>query len=334
MAPLPFNLDLVQFFIDHRTGFLTSLFLLAATFGSASVYILFAILIYVAWDKQLAIRLSVLILFTMAFNDLLKLAIKNPRPFIREGTWQNKWAVSPQSVATLAAEYSTPSGHAMGSSAFYSCLYGLVHKRIVRAFAVVTIFLIGLSRPYLGVHHVEDVLIGWAIGITIALVSIRYAEAISSTWNRLSYPRQIATAAAASLALWLLAALLNGRHIQGQPRDVLSYAGFITGIAIARPLELRIVNFDPQSSSPLIKTLRGLLSVGMVLASLLLLGRVCGIVADHSSFLGSLADYLRFIAAGFITVFLAPLVFTKIGWAERAALEQNQTYTTLFPHWT
>ena len=325
MASLPFNLALVQFFADHRTAFLTNFFLAAASFGSAGVYILFAILIYVAWNKQLAIRLSILILLTMALNDLLKLAIRNPRPFIREGTWQQKWAVSPQSAKALAAEYSTPSGHAMGSSAFYSYLYACIHNRAARTFAVAAILLIGISRPYLGVHFVEDVLIGWAIGVTMALVSIRYSEAITSAWSQLSYTQQIVTTVAGSLALWLLAVLLNGRQIAGPPRDVLYYGGFLTGIIIARPLEMSKVNFDPRSSSPLTKTLRCLLSVGMVISTLLILGKAFGVVVDRSSILWNLAEYLRFTAAGFVTVFLAPLLFTRIGWAERATVSAGST---------
>ena len=323
MAPLPFNLGFVQFLADHRTVFLTKLFLAVTYFGGAGGYILIAIFIYVAWNKQLAIRLSVLVLLTMALNDILKIAIKNPRPFIRQGSWLRKWAVSPKSAAALAAEYSTPSGHAMASSAFYSYLYAFVHDRAVRIGAVTAIILIGVSRPYLGVHYAEDVLIGWAIGVPIALISVRYSEAIATRWSRLSYTQQAFATVAGSLALWLLAVLLNGRQIAGQPRDVLYYAGFLTGIVLARPLEMSKVNFDPRSSSVLAKVLRYLLSIGMVIFTLLILGEAFGMVADRNSMLWNLVEYLRFTAAGFVTVFVAPLLFTRIGWAKRAMAGAN-----------
>jgi len=323
VAPLPFNLALVEFLADHRSSLLTSFFLAVTSFGGAGFFLLIAIFIYVAWSKQLAIRLSVLVLLTMALNDILKIAIKNPRPFIREGTWPREWAVSPNQAARLAAEYSTPSGHAMGSSAFYSYLYACIHHRAVRIVAVAAIVLIGISRPYLGVHFAEDVLIGWVFGLAFTLVSIRYGEAIASAWHRLSYPQQIAATVAGCLALWLLAVLLNGRQLSGQPSAVLYYGGFLTGVVLARPLEMRHVNFDPRSANAASKILRYLLSLGMVLCMLFILGKAFGMVADRSSLLWNLAEYLRFTVAGFVAIFVAPLLFTRIGWAKRATSSTN-----------
>ena len=72
-----------QFLADHRNHLLTHFFLTASFFGSANFYVILHHLLYVAWDKRLAIRLSVLVLLTMAFNDLLKLFIKNPAAFHR-----------------------------------------------------------------------------------------------------------------------------------------------------------------------------------------------------------------------------------------------------------
>jgi membrane-associated phospholipid phosphatase len=323
VAPLPFSLDLVQFLADHRTDFLTNFFLAVTSFGTAGVYILITLFIYVGWSKQLAIRLSVLVLFTMAFNDILKLAIKNPRPFVREGTWLKKWAVSPNQAAQLAAEYSTPSGHAMGSSAFYSYLYACIHHRAVRIITATAIVLIGISRPYLGVHFAEDVLIGWAFGLTMALVSVCYGDTIASLWSRFSFTQQIATTVAGSLTLWLLADLLNGRQFSGPSRAVLVYGGFLTGMVLARPLEIGKVNFDPRSGSVFARMLRYLLSVGMVIYTLVFVGAAFEMVVDRSSMVWNLIEFLRFAAAGFVAVFVAPLLFTEIGWAKRAAPRAN-----------
>jgi hypothetical protein len=233
------------------------------------------------------------------------------------------WAVPPKDAASLAAEYSTPSGHAMGSSAFYSYLFACINNRAVRVIAIAAIVLIGFSRPYLGVHYGEDILIGWAFGLTMALASIRYGDAIATTWGRLSSMQHAAAAVAGSLVLWLLAVLLNGGQIAGQPRNVLSYAGFLTGIVIARPLEMSTVDFDPRSSSVLVKTLRYLLSLGLILLTLLILSTIFGMVADRSSMLWSLFEYLRMIAAGFAAIFVAPLLFTRMGWAERVSDAKN-----------
>jgi len=323
MSPLPFNMALMQFLADHRTVFLTRFFHAATFFGDFGGYILVATLIYVAWNKQLAIRLSVLVLLASSLNGVLKLIVKNPRPFIREGTYLSKWAVSPQGAAALATEYSTPSGHAMASSAFYSYLYACAGNRYVRVIAVMAIVLIGVSRPYLGVHYAEDVLIGWAIGLSVALLWIRYAEAICAAWSRLSYTQQIGIAVAASLALWLLTIAVNGWRIDGQPREALVSAGFLTGIVIARPLELRMVNFDPRSSNAAAKTLRYLLSIAMVIGALLFLDMAFGMIPGKFAMLGSMLQYVRFTAAGIVSIFLAPLLFTRIGLAKSMPIGAN-----------
>ncbi len=172
MPESSFHLDLVQFLFENRNGPATALFQLFTLLGEIEGYVLVVCLIYVAYDKKLAFRLSVLALVTMSLNHLLKTLIANPRPFISEGTYAEKWAVSAAKAAELATEYSTPSGHAMAGSCFYSYLYASVKNRSVRIAAIVSILLMGLSRPYLGVHYLEDVFLGWALGISMAVFSM------------------------------------------------------------------------------------------------------------------------------------------------------------------
>jgi membrane-associated phospholipid phosphatase len=315
VAPLPFNLGLVQFLADHRNTFLTKLANIAAFAGGVEGYILLAALIYVVWNKRIAIQLSVVMLAALSINDLLKLLLRNPRPFIAQGTYLQKWAVPAKMARDLAMEFSTPSGHATGAAAFYAYLYGFVRNRAVRVIAVAAILFIGVSRPYLGVHYFEDVFLGWALGLTVAAVGLRYAEAIAVTWNRVSHWLQVAIIAPAGLALWLIAVLLNGHSTTGQPYSYLCYGGFLTGVVIARPLELSKVNFDPRSSTILVKTLRYLLSIGLLILTLFALETIFLLVTDRYSTLWNLLEYVRFIAAGFVTIFLAPWVFTRIGWA-------------------
>jgi membrane-associated phospholipid phosphatase len=324
MAHWTFDMSVMQYLADHRTFLLTKFFLLATFVGEAEGYILVITLIYVMFDKTLAVRLSVLVLLTMCLNHVLKIIIKNPRPFIREGTYLKKWAVSTNNAKELATEYSTPSGHAMGGSSFYSYLYASVENRFVRVVAVVAILLTGLSRPYLGVHYPGDVLIGWVIGLIVALVAIKFADRISDAWNKLSYRRRAAIAVAASLILLLATIAINGWRVDSQPRAFLGYAGFLTGIVLGRPIELSVVDFDPRSSKPLAKILRFAISVAMALVSLIVLELAFRTVAADFSIAGYLLQYVRYTVAGVVSIFVAPLFFTKIGLAETNRLETNE----------
>lgn len=68
----------------------------------------------------------------MSLNHILKTLIMNPRPFISQGDFMDRWAVSAGKVRELATEYSTPSGHAMAGASFYSYLYANVKSRPAR----------------------------------------------------------------------------------------------------------------------------------------------------------------------------------------------------------
>ena len=323
MTPLRFHLEFIQFLADHRSTPLTDFFLVVTTLGTFAVYIGIVTFLYVAWNKQLAIRLSVLLLLTSALNGLLKLVIKTPRPFVREGTYLTKWAVSSRTAATLAAEYSTPSGHAMSAAAFYSYLFQYTRNRYLRALAVAAILLIGFSRSYLGVHYGEDVLLGWALGLACSVVAAKYFDVFCERWRRLSPQFQAGIAVAASLALWLLALALNGGRPAGEPTAILRDAGFLTGIVIARPLELRLVNFDPRSSTVAAKISRFLLTCFLVLCTLIAFNLVFRDLSARGPWIGLVLQYVRFTAAGVVNIFLAPLLFTRMGLAKLAPAQKN-----------
>lgn len=71
---------------------------------------------------------------------------------------------------------SFPSGHAMMSSVVYLTLGALLAKAqqnnnlkiYVLLVALLLVFLIGISRIYLGVHYPTDVFAGWSIGLAWA----------------------------------------------------------------------------------------------------------------------------------------------------------------------
>jgi undecaprenyl-diphosphatase len=106
-------------------------------------------------------------LASFAFVEGIKPVVKRPRP--------------PTSTLTdvyHSTSWSFPSGHAFSSAAIYGTLALLAAARLGRpwpqravvAGALALVFLIGVSRVYLGAHYVTDVLGGWAGGLGCALV--------------------------------------------------------------------------------------------------------------------------------------------------------------------
>ena len=95
----------------------------------------------------------------------------------------------PDLLAPLVTEsgYSFPSGHAALGMVGWGILAVLISRSrlgrvpriaIVAVFAVI-VFLVGVSRVYLGVHYPTDVLAGWTLGGVIVLLYERFTRGVS-----------------------------------------------------------------------------------------------------------------------------------------------------------
>ena len=85
------------------------------------------------------------------------------------------------------ASWSFPSGHAMESMVGYGMLvavtlhqlHGSTRRRLVIGAAAVLIFMIGVSRVYLAVHYLTDVVAGWLAGgawLFVCITAFHFAE--------------------------------------------------------------------------------------------------------------------------------------------------------------
>jgi undecaprenyl-diphosphatase len=109
---------------------------------------------------------------TWLLNEGTKLLVARPRPDV-------VWHLVP-----LPHTSSFPSGHALGAAAIYVGLALVVSRYLRRrawrvlliAVALVLTLLIGLSRPYLGVHYPTDVIAGWCAGLALALLVYTASE--------------------------------------------------------------------------------------------------------------------------------------------------------------
>lgn len=161
-----------QAFVNNYlvTNSLTIFMSIITFFGSAPAFILFTIF-YLLFEKKKENKLYVvsnLVIITI-FNQGLKFLIHRPRPEI-----------------SLIKEtgYSFPSGHSMVSMAYYGLLIYLIFhsnykkttKKISIFFLTFLIFLIGLSRIYLGVHYVSDVLGGFLFSIAYLMIFTNFIK--------------------------------------------------------------------------------------------------------------------------------------------------------------
>lgn len=151
-----------QFWLTKFMMFMTILGNQAIIFGS----VIFVILLTKRKHRRESFIFSILLLMGAVTTYLLKILLKVPRPHI--------------SALVIENSYSYPSGHALNSLLFYGTIsYFIYHftknkkiSLITSILATILIFLIGLSRVYLGVHHPSDVLAGYIAGFWLFTTTI------------------------------------------------------------------------------------------------------------------------------------------------------------------
>ncbi len=153
-----FDRAIYNFIIQFKSSSLTFIMKVITNLASPMV-ILFLMIIGLLFLKEKRIKIFyILNLVNIAIlNKILKAIFSRTRPSIDR--------------LTSASGYSFPSGHAMLSCAFYGFLIYLIWrsdfskntKIILYILICLIIFLVGLSRIYLGVHYPTDVIAGFIV---------------------------------------------------------------------------------------------------------------------------------------------------------------------------
>ncbi|MCC7554987.1 MAG: phosphatase PAP2 family protein [Methanoculleus marisnigri] len=185
------QIALIQALQTHAT-WLEAPMLFFSFLGEPEFYLLVILILYWCWDTRLGLRLALLMGITGGLNEALKVAFHLPRPY---------W-VSPEVRAFGShPSFGLPSAHAQGSASFWGLLAADARRRWVWAFAAGTVFLIGGSRVFLGVHFPIDVLVGWTIGAAVLLAFLALEGPVGRRVAALPLSGKVLAAFAGSLAL-------------------------------------------------------------------------------------------------------------------------------------
>ena len=139
--------------------------------GSASVVIAITILVLlIVKNKKIGLLLSLNLICITIFQYVLKQLIGRNRPvginIIKESS------------------FSFPSGHSLTALAFYGYIIYLInkhnfkYKKLYTILLSILILLIGLSRVYLGVHYITDVLGGFTFSLCYLIIFIHLTKKI------------------------------------------------------------------------------------------------------------------------------------------------------------
>lgn len=143
----------------------TAFFRFITDFGYIQILLILLVIILIVFHKyRFAYILPIHVTISVIFNMILKNIFARPRP----------------EMIRLIDEtgFSFPSGHAMVTMVAYGYLIYVVHHYIKQkwlrysliSLLVFIIVSVGLSRIYLGVHYLTDVLAGYSISLFYLLV--------------------------------------------------------------------------------------------------------------------------------------------------------------------
>lgn len=220
--------------------------LIVSLFGSEQFLMIAAgFVFYRSPFKKGSLVLQILI-WSFVVTTILKNLLNLPRPTEVSASVE---LLQPESMKNFAFAEDTPgfpSGHVSSTTAFWGALLFLYPDKIRKYLPFVVVFLMALSRMYLGRHFLGDVLGGLALGVLILLISL-------NQWTRFSNPRSLLTAfwfiavppmlnfvpyadpidcgrlLGANLAIYFL--LRSGRHLK-EPEEKSALFGFVLGILL------------------------------------------------------------------------------------------------------
>lgn len=152
--------------VEHMSPTLTRVLKIITHLGDPiSVIVICLILLALPhFRKAYSLLISINVILQVFINYSLKLLFARERPDILQ--------------LVTEKSYSFPSGHAMINMGLYLmlsiCIYKTVKsKKLKYVFICILMILpiiIGLTRVYLGVHYITDILAGWSLGIAITFV--------------------------------------------------------------------------------------------------------------------------------------------------------------------
>ena len=289
--------------------------------GTIEFYIIFIPALFWSIDQTLGLRVLFILILTDVPASYLKQLFHEPRPYWLGG------------VKAMGDEpsYGIPSTHASNTLAVWGLIAYTMKKSWMWVFTALLLLLVGLSRPYLGMHFPQDVLGGWLVGLVILLLYLKYEGRFLVWWAQKTVQTQIWLGFFSSMAFILIGVLVLAvisispdpvawASFSTEARDISHYltlSGFFFGAVTGATLMRKYANFKMEGS-PLKRFGRYVLGMIGLFAVYLGLDVLFALFAPDASLAGYILRYIRYTLVSLWAIFVAPWLFIKVGLAEKA----------------
>ena len=158
---LIFDRQISSFFTSYRTDFISSI---SIFFNNIPGYALFGavfLILLVSRQKKKFIPLIISFVLYLGLTELIKVAVARPRPFV---------SLKNALVENVNQYKSFPSGHATAVS---TLIPFFKFNNFLHYIWIIIAVTVSLSRVYLGVHYLSDVIAGFLLGSIIGEISFK-----------------------------------------------------------------------------------------------------------------------------------------------------------------
>lgn len=245
-----------------RTPVLDTFFSLFTHFGSETLFIVLAIVIFWCVNKQTGYYLMTVGFIGTMLNQFLKLVCRIPRPWVRDPAF-----TIVEAARADATGYSFPSGHTQSAATVFGCPARAAKSKLLRAVLIIAILLVGLSRMYLGVHTPADVGVSLVIGAVLVLGLYPLFEKGEENPGRMFAVMAALVGAAMAYVLFVelypWPADMDAHNLEHGIENGYTLLGCSTAMLLSCYLERKYIRFEVKAPlwAQLIKTILGLVLV-------------------------------------------------------------------------
>ena len=282
--------------------------------GEEQFYLVFLPLFYWSIDKRLGRQLGYIFLLAACFNNIAKNLFTQPRPF---------W-IDPSVQLSEAEGYGLPSGHVQNATAVYLLLAAWFRRSRWWLLAGLFIFLMALSRVYLGVHFLQDVVMGFALGLLVLAAFLYWQRAFAERFSKRILGRRLLLMIAIPVLLaagYLLVLVIRGAPDLNVPwaayvpaaelnahEDVVSTIAGLLGFGVGMILESSRVRF--RTDGPVWQRVaRYLLGIAVAVG---IWGGLRAVFPAEPEWLALPLRFLRYLLLLLWVTYFAPWVFVKV----------------------
>ena len=298
-------MSVLYWFESIRSPFLTALMDLITRLGEETVIVVLALLFLWCLDKHEGYYLLTVGFAGMLASQFLKILCRIPRPWVKDPSF-----TIVESARAEATGYSFPSGHTQNAVGAFGSVGAWQKQRWLRIVAAVLCLLVPISRMYLGVHTLADVLVGFGISAVLIFAFLPLFRTLKDHPTRF-YPLlgvffMLSVAYVLYLELATFPADVDAENLASAYENAYKLIGSLLGLFVMYLLDERLWHYETRA--PLLaQGIKLLLGAAVVLAvKVLLKSPLLALTGGHAS-AGAIRYFLIFAIGG-----VCPVLFPYI----------------------